>query len=303
MSLQQPSFLLENQNLKQLNTWLVGGSARFFAQPRTTEEVGEVLFGAHRKGIPVFVLGSGSNVLVLDEVFPGLVLSTRSLLSWFHEPQESCHFFVAGSGVPKSELLKHLLRLKNPAALFLAGIPGTLGGGVAMNAGVSEELIPREFVGITHSVELCSFQGDSFWRKASEFNWDYRHCGGIQGHVVTRVRLRVGIHSDELVPMRVRELNQRRLQRQPLSQPSCGSVFRNPAQGPKAAQLIEQCGLKGLQIGGAQVSTKHANFIVNLGGARAADMQACMERVQEEVWACTGVELKSEVVFLRSVLN
>lgn len=299
MSLELPSSVHENQNLRQLNTWLVGGNARFFAQPRTTEEVAELLFWTHRRGIPVFVLGSGSNVLVPDEGFPGLVLSTRSLLFWSYEPWKSFHFFTAGSGVLKSEFLKHLLRLNSPASLFLAGIPGTLGGGVAMNAGVSEDLSPREFVGITDSVELCSFQGDLCWKTASDLTWGYRHCGGIQGHVITRLRLRVGSEVDEQVSKRVRELNQRRLQKQPLSLPSCGSVFRNPAEGPKAAQLIEQCGLKGLQIGGAQVSTKHANFIVNLGSATAADLQACIERVQDQVFACTGVELRSEVVFMR----
>ena len=289
----------KNISLKEHNTWRVGGEAKHFAQPRNLDELREALAWRKEKNQRVFFLGSGSNVLVSDSGFDGLVVATEKMDHLYIEKLGANLNILAGSGVMKSEILKQSLKVKSRAALFLAGIPGTVGGGVAMNAGVGESLSPREFVEIVDFVRFCDLEGELHTKKNAELEWGYRFCRGFQPGVLVEVGLKIVADQDEKVPQMVRELNHARLAKQPLSLPSCGSVFRNPGGELKAAQMIEQAGLKGFTLGGAQVSTKHANFIVNLGTAAASDIQSCILHVQETVQKKFAVNLETEVVFLR----
>ena len=245
----------------------------------------------------VTVIGGGTNVLVSDRGIGGLVVS----LSKFSgieivDDKENLKFWTL-AGTPKSEILKLFLKHKLDPALFLAGLPGQVGGGVVMNAGVSEKLKPREFHEITEAIEVLRPDGQTNLINSAQLNWSYRHCEGWRPGVISRVLLSWPKVENPKVLEEVKKLNQGRLKKQPLELPSCGSVFRNPL--PRhAGQLIEEVGLKGHQIGGAQISLKHANFIVNLGSAKAADVKALMELCVQRVKEKTGIDLQSEVVWL-----
>lgn len=290
----------EQVPLADYTSWLVGGKADWFCLPETEEHVEQALTFAREKKIPWTLLGGGTNVLVSDNGIEGLVICLRrfsSLKSWIDTDRLVIEC-TAGTG--KSELLKVFLKHKLAPALFLAGLPGDVGGGVVMNAGVGEMISPREFHEIVESVEVLRCEDDGFRRQTyrkDEIHWSYRHSHGWQPGIVMKVRIAWTLSPDMDILAKVREANRVRLSKQPLDLPSCGSVFVNPS-GHKAAQLIDGCGLKGFQVGGAQVSTKHANFIVNLGNAKASDIKAVIEHVRATVKAVKGVELSTEVVWL-----
>ena len=293
----------ENISLKSFTSWLVGGPAEYLVQPQTVEQVQEALRWARAKSLPVSILGGGTNVLVADSGVRGLVLalkklsgikiSERSIDERGARLELDC---LAGSG--KSELLKIFLKYKIEPALFLAGLPGDIGGGVAMNAGVGEALVPREFVEITDWVDVARPDGETIERlKAKDLQWSYRHCEGWRPGVIVRVGLSWPLEPKDDVLTRVRDANRVRLSKQPLDMPSCGSVFVNPP-GHKSGQLVESCGLKGFAIGGAKVSEKHANFIVNFNASSAQDIDDVIKHVQNEVLRQRGVKLSTEVVYL-----
>ncbi|HRO67266.1 MAG TPA: UDP-N-acetylmuramate dehydrogenase [Pseudobdellovibrionaceae bacterium] len=289
-----------NVSLKDYTSWLVGGEAEYFCLPQTEEELEEALRFAKDEKIPWTVLSGGTNVLVSDEGIEGLVICLRKFAGV--RIQESPDFLrlecLAGTG--KSELLKIFLKQKLAPALFLAGIPGDVGGGVVMNAGVAESFVPREFHEIVEWVEVLREEGAELRRlrlRKDEIQWSYRHSSGWQPGIVVKAGLIWENKPEPEILRKVRDANKVRLSKQPLDLPSCGSVFVNPA-GYKSAQLIDGCGLKGYQVGGAQVSLKHANFIVNVGGAKARDILSVIEHVQKTVKARKGVDLQTEVVRL-----
>jgi UDP-N-acetylmuramate dehydrogenase len=298
----------ENVSLKTFTSWLVGGSADFLVQPANLDQLREVYLWALSKSLPVVVVGGGTNVLVSDRGVRGVVIALKKLSSAIvttSSPALAESNDLTGarleieclSGTSKSELLKIFLKHKLEPALFLAGLPGDVGGGIAMNAGVGEMMKPREFVELTDWVEVLKPDGGTRRYMRDELQWSYRHCLGWQPGVISRIGL-----SWPLIPVtdileRVKLANKTRLMKQPLDMPSCGSVFINPP-GHTSGRLVESCGLKGFSVGGAQVSLKHANFIVNTGGATASDIHAVIAHVQKTVLEKTSVELKTEVVYL-----
>lgn len=287
----------KNVVLSSYTSWLVGGPAEFFCLPQTIDQLIEAQMWAKERQLPVTILGGGSNVLISDQGISGLTICLKKM-SGFSEKIENGYLHLDFlSGTSKSELLKVLLKNQLSAAIFLAGIPGDVGGGVVMNAGVGEMISPREFTEITDWIEVLKPDGSLLRYHHQDLDWAYRHCNGWQPGVITRVGIKIKHDRDPSVLEKVRTANKLRLQKQPLDMPSCGSVFVNP-EGYKSAQLIQSCGLKGFQIGQAQVSEKHANFIVNLGGAKAKDIWNLIRHVQSEVNSKTGVHLKTEVVLL-----
>lgn len=290
--------LQKNISLKTFNSWQVGGAADFFGQPTTVEELKEFVSWANTQHLPIHILGGGSNVLISDQGLRGITLHLSKLtgVEVTETPQDI--LFDCFAGTSKAELLKNLLKYKLEAALFVAGIPGELGGGVAMNAGVAERIQPREFVEIVDWIEVLktpSLKIERFEKK--DLKWDYRHCTGWQPGIITRVGIKIANDPKSDILERVRQANRLRAQRQPLELPSCGSVFVNPS-GDKAGRLIEAAGLKGFTVGGAQVSLKHANFIVNLGIASAQDITEVILYVQKIVEQKFSVKLKTEVVWM-----
>jgi UDP-N-acetylmuramate dehydrogenase len=289
-------------SLSSLTSWQIGGPADFLCEPHNLEELKSCYQWAQEESLSVTVLGGGSNVLVSDQGVDGLVILMRKY-SQIHisENLKTQRLVIeADSGVKKSEILKTFLKYRLDPALFLAGLPGDLGGGIVMNAGVSEALVPREFCELVDWIEVLKPDLRTVRYQNQDLEWNYRKSSGWQPGLITRVQLswplKSFVDSDSILAQ-VKAANHKRLSQQPLDLPSCGSVFKNPS-GQKAAWLIDRAGLKGYTLGQAQVSLKHANFIVNLGQAKACDVWSLIEFVRNEVKLKFGVDLESEVIRL-----
>lgn len=270
-------------------SWRAGGRARTFFQPADVADMCAFL-RMLAPAEPVLFLGLGSNLLVRDGGFPGTVIFTHhALIGIVREPPIG---YRAWAGVPTPHLARFVAKHRGAGAEWMAGVPGTVGGALAMNAGCYGGETWNHVV----SVQTVDRAGALHERTPDDYEIGYRHVQ-FRGHedewfVSALFAFEEG---DEAAAMkRMRELLSTRVATQPLSQPNAGSVFRNPP-GDHAARLIEAAGLKGFTIGGAQVSTKHANFIVNLGGASARDIESTIDHVQVTVLAKTGVELVREV--------
>ena len=294
-----PEGLREQVPLKLFSSWKVGGKAQYFVQPRSVAEVIEAVRWASSQEIPITVLSGGTNVLIRDGGISGLVICMRSMAALKVSTTGERLQIEAEAGCRKAQVFRAFLRESLAPAEFLSGIPGDVGGGVVMNAGVSESLQPREFCEIVDWIEVVpmSSKPEPQVYQAAELQWSYRHGRGWEPGVITRVGLSWPLQRDPELKEKVKNSAASRKARQPLELPSCGSVFVNPP-GNKAGQLIEKCGLKGKWFGGAQISEKHANFIVNLGEATASDIESAVRHVQDTVLATTGVALQTEVVFL-----
>lgn len=289
--------ILKNVNLAEYTSWLIGGPAEYFCMPMTIEQLKEALFYAKKNNLSITILGGGSNILISDLGIKGLTICMRRFSEITSEIKGNRIFINCLAGTAKSELLKVFLKNQLEPALFLAGLPGDVGGGVVMNAGVAENFAPREFMELVDSIEVMTFDGEIIELKKSELSVKYRHTDGWQPNIVIRAKISWPSQQSTEVLAQVREANKIRLSKQPLDRPSCGSVFKNP-EGHKVAQLIDQCGLKGFTIGDAQVSNKHANFIVNLKKASATDTWNLILYVKKTVKEKTNVDIHTEVIRL-----
>lgn len=284
--------LRDNEPLAAHTTYKIGGPAKLFAQVSARAALPVLLASLAAAELPWLVLGNGSNVLVADAGFSGCVLVLSGELATLELARDAdgpgVHRVTAGAGVS----MTRLLRLAKDESLsdlwFLGGIPGTIGGAVRMNAGTRY----GELSQVLGSVDLATAEG---YRTVSvdRLSLSYRSSGLPAGAVVASASLKVG-DADEAMRAKLDEVLAYRKSTQPLHLPSCGSVFANPA-GDAAGRLIEAVGLKGTSIGGAEVSTQHANWIVNRGGATAADVHALIARCRAEVQARFGVALHPEV--------
>ncbi len=285
----------QNVSLASYTTWLVGGAAEYFFLPQNLGELQAAVLWARERELPVTILGGGSNVLVSDAGVKGLVICMKKMTGTEIEEKNGFLHIKAMAGTSKSELLKIFLKYKLAPALFLAGLPGDVGGGVVMNAGVAEKFEPREFEEIIEFVDVLKHDGAVVRYPKEKLNWNYRHSSGWEPGIVVSVGIRWRMQIKQDILNQVKAANKIRLSKQPLDLPSCGSVFINP-QGHKAAQLIDSCGLKGFRIGGAEVSLKHANFIVKIGEAKASDFLDVITHVQKTVLKEKNIQLKTEVV-------
>lgn len=276
---------------------MVGGNADHFCLPQTLEDLKEAISYAKLNNLAITILGGGTNVLVSDEGVAGLTICLRRLSKIASFEKDGRLHIEALSGTAKSELLKTFLKQKLAPALFLAGLPGDVGGGVVMNAGVAEAFVPREFMDFVDWVEVMTLDLQTIRLQKNQLNIKYRHTDGWQPHIIVNVGMSWPLETDTTILDKVREANKIRLSKQPLDMPSCGSVFKNP-EGHKAAQLIDSAGLKGFRVGDAQVSLKHANFIVNLEKATAKNISDVIAHVQKTVEKDKGVKLTTEVVRL-----
>ncbi len=277
-------------------SWRAGGIARAFYQPADVLDLAAYL-RSRPAAEPVIFIGLGSNLLVRDGGFAGSVVFTHHALIGIEVESEVATprgtlAFRAGAGVPSPHLARFVAKHGGAGAEWLAGVPGTLGGALAMNAGCYGGETWNHVI----AVETVDRAGQLRHRAPADYETGYRHValrsGNEEWFVSAVLGFSPGVESESLA--RIKELLQRRVASQPLSQPNAGSVFRNPP-GDHAARLIESCGLKGYTIGGAQVSPKHSNFIVNLGDATARDIESMIDHVQMTVFEKTGVELLREV--------
>jgi UDP-N-acetylmuramate dehydrogenase len=278
--------VLRDVPLSKHTSWHVGGPADLFFIPRNVMDLSSFIRQLPPE-MPLLWIGLGSNLLVRDGGVRGAVVSTHGALGDLE--RSSATRIRAGAGVPCARLARQCVKWGLGPADFFAGIPGTLGGALAMNAGAWGGETWRHVV----EVEVIDRRGARHTRQAAEYQVGYRSVSGPENEWFVGARLQFerkpGINEE---PMR--ELLERRKQTQPIGEWSCGSVFINP-RDDHAARLIEDCGLKGFRIGDASVSKKHANFIINHGSARAADIEALIRHVQSTVAAVKHVELATEV--------
>ena len=281
-----------NEPMSKHTTFRIGGPAALMALPGTMEEVQTVFKTAAELDVEPFFLGNGSNLLVADKGYPGFIVK---LTGDFDEIREVSRGVEAGSAVLLSRLSNALVGRGLTGLEFASGIPGSVGGAVTMNAGA----YGGEMAQVLEEVAFLDEAGEVCTLPASECDFGYRHSiFSNRKCLILEARFHLEPGDPATIKARMDELTARRREKQPLEFPSAGSMFKRPP-GHFAAALIDQCGLKGLTVGGAQVSEKHAGFVVNRGGATCADVLELARRVRERVLAQTGVELEMEVKTLR----
>ncbi|MBU1742905.1 MAG: UDP-N-acetylmuramate dehydrogenase [Proteobacteria bacterium] len=287
---------LRDAPLRRYTTWQVGGPADVMCLIETEAEAARVVQVLVESEKPWLVIGKGSNLLVSDDGVEGAVLLFRGDLARIEAAGETQ--ITAGAGAALSQVLRFAAARHLTCLEFAAGIPGSLGGAVMMNAGA----FGRQMKDVVDRVRIMDRTGAVLDLPRDHLSFDYRRLDLPDKTLVLegRLALRPGNRRDIESEVNRRLLDRRRSQ--PLSQPSAGSVFRNPP-GDHAGRLIESCGLKGRKIGGAQVSEKHANFILNLGNATAADILALMRQVVREVKDKTDVTLFPEVRLVGRGMN
>lgn len=279
-----------DEPMKQHTSFKIGGAADWFVTVHDERELREVLALARREEIPIFVLGNGSNLLVSDKGIRGIVLRLGG--AFCDIGLNSDGTIHCGAGAQLSRLCAFALERSLMGLEFAWGIPGSCGGAALMDAGAYGGEMKDVIISCEH---ICLATGESGRFAGDELDFAYRHSvysGG--GYVITALNLRLEKGDKEAIRAKMDDLMGRRKDKQPLEFPSAGSIFKRP-EGYFAGGLIEQCGLKGAQTGGAQVSPKHAGFIVNVGGATCEDVLTLIGDIQRKVKEETGVDLECEV--------
>ena len=280
----------EGVALSRFTTLGAGGPATAFARPESVDEVVDALAWARDQGLSVATIGLGSNLLVADAGFDGLVLKLGGELG---QAQVEGERLLAGGGAPNAVCL-HRVRAANLGGFeFACAIPGTVGGGVWMNAGA----YGSDWAQILDRALVVDEQG-ARWLTPAELGLRYRHSELRHGQVVARVEFTLSPLPEEQVKANVARLQALRKAAQPTNKRTFGSVFKNPEHELSAGRMLEACGLKGHGIGGAQISPRHANFIENADGARTEDAIALMAEARRRALEQYGVELVHEVEFL-----
>lgn len=272
--------------LAKTNWFGVGGNAEVLFKPEDTQDLAHFL--KHKPpALPVTVIGVGSNLIVRDGGIEGVVIR---LGRFFNEAVLEGDVIVAGAAMLDLNLARLAASWGRAGLEFMSGIPGTVGGALAMNAGaygreVKDVLIKAE--GVTPDGEIITLSN-------AEMKYSYRHYGGPEGLIFTRAWFATTAEAPEVVEARMAEIQAKREATQPIRERTGGSTFANP-EGHKAWELIDKAGCRGFRIGGAQMSEQHCNFMINTGGATAADLEALGEEVRARVKASSGVELRWEI--------
>jgi UDP-N-acetylenolpyruvoylglucosamine reductase len=280
----------QNVLLSRFTTIGTGGPASAFARPETIDQLIEALRYADEHALPVVTVGLGSNLLVADGGFEGLVLKLAGALA---RAETRGELLVAGGGAPNAVALHRARAAGLGGFEFACAIPGTAGGGVRMNAGA----YGGDWAGILERALVVDVDG-ARWYTRDELGLQYRRSALRLGQVVAEVEFRLTPRPADEIKARVADLQAQRKAAQPTNKRTYGSVFKNPDHELSAGRMLEACGLKGYRIGGAQISPRHANFIENADGARSEDALALMVEARRRARDQYGVELEHEVVFL-----
>jgi UDP-N-acetylenolpyruvoylglucosamine reductase len=280
----------EGVALSRFTTLGTGGPAQAFARPGTLAELEEALTWASERELAVATVGLGSNLLVADEGFEGLVLKLGGELA---EAAVESERLVAGGGAANAVCLHRVRAAGLGGFEFACAIPGTIGGGVWMNAGA----YGSDWAAILSRALVMDREG-ARWLTPAELGLSYRHSELRHGQVVARAEFRLAPLPEEQIKANVARLQALRKAAQPTNKRTFGSVFKNPGHELSAGRMLEACGLKGHRIGGAQISPRHANFIENADGARSDDAVALMAEARRRAREQFGVELQHEVEFL-----
>ena len=278
-----------NEPMSRHTSFRIGGNAEVMACPKNPQELAEILKISADLGVKPAILGAGTNVLAPDEGIGGIVICLKDSLGGMELLDETCLKVMAGVTMTRAAVFAANHGLGGME--FAHGIPGTVGGGVYMNAGA----YGGEIKDIAESVEIMDLNGNIRTLSNEEMEFSYRHSVLEEsGAIVLSATFQLQQADIDSVKARMRELQAKRSASQPLDLPSAGSAFKRPV-GGYAAALIDQAGLKGFQVGGAAISTKHAGFAVNVGGAKAEDVKALLTQVSDIVFEKTGIRLEPEV--------
>lgn len=279
----------ENIPLCEHTSFAIGGPADIMIEATSETALCSLVEACKRWELPVFVLGNGTNLLVSDAGIEGVVLHISGGMSDV-ELVGACEI-RCGAGLKLSRLCTFALEHSLTGLEFGWGIPGSAGGAAYMNAGAYDSEMKNVLVSCRHVDQ----DGKAGQREGEALDLSYRHSAyAASGEIITGLYLRLQPGDPEVIRAKMEDLMQRRKSKQPLEYPSAGSVFKRPV-GHYAGTLIEQCGLKGCQIGGARVSEKHAGFIINTGGATCSDVRRLIEHIQREVFLQTSIELQTEI--------
>ena len=281
--------ILRNEEMKSHSSFKIGGAAEIFIEPKGEEQLAESYKLLREMGVSPIVIGKGSNILVRDEGIKGVVFHIGDGLADIKLDGEEIY---AQAGATLASVASAALRESLTGMEFAHGIPGSIGGGVMMNAGA----YGGELKDIVYRVRYMDAQGNIL--ETEDCRFAYRHSRFEEEEsIILGAYIKLEKGEKEAIAAQMKLLSEKRMSSQPLDKPSAGSTFKRPATG-YAAAMIDECALKGLRVGDAQVSEKHAGFVVNLGNASFADVKAVMEKVQEEVFSRFGTMLEPEVRIL-----
>ncbi len=279
-----------NEPMSRHTTFRIGGPARYYVRPKTREQLARTAMLCRRENVSWYVVGHGSNLLAGDEGYDGVILSTEGLTRCQAKGEE----MRAEAGLLLSRAAKEAARMSLGGFEFAAGIPGTVGGAVVMNAGA----YGSELKDVLTWVRVLDTEGKILTLEAGELELGYRTSRiPFEGYVVLEAGFKLAAGDREAILGRMEELAAKRREKQPLDYPSAGSTFKRPA-GHFAGKLIEDAGLRGFRVGGAQVSEKHCGFVINRKDATAADVMELCREVKRRVREQSGVELELEVKLL-----
>ena len=280
--------LLRAEPMSRHTTFRIGGPADYYVAPADSDELCRLVQLCRQEGVLWRVIGNGSNLLCGDDGFHGVILdTTRGLTRCEAEGTR----IWAGAGVLLGGLARRALEAGLTGLEFAAGIPGSVGGAMVMNAGA----YGGEMKQVVCQAQVLTRDGETVIIPGERLEFAYRHSAvEREGWIVLAACFELSAGEPEAIRKRMEELAEKRRRKQPLEYPSAGSAFKRPA-GGFAAQLIDEAGLKGFRIGGAQVSGKHAGFVINLGGATAAEVRQLYAAIQERVRESTGISLEPEV--------
>lgn len=283
--------VLTDEPLSEHTTFEIGGPADLYVMPEDVDELRDVVTLCREKELPFFILGRGSDLLVSDEGYRGVIVGLSDGLTGVDIDDDH---MTCEAGVSLKEAAEMACELGLTGLEFACGIPGTVGGACFMNAGAYDGCIAD----VLESVRVITPEGDIKQLSCDELDFGYRQSRiRAEGLIVMEATFALRHGDPEQIRAKMDDLTARREEKQPLDMPSAGSTFKRP-EGHFAGKLISDAGLQGYQVGGAAVSTKHAGFVVNLGGATAADVHAVIEHVQDEVERQFGVRMEPEVRFL-----
>lgn len=280
--------VLKNEPMKNHTTFRVGGPADWFVTPEEEEQVREIVNVLRREKIPYYVMGNGSNLLVGDKGYRGVVIQVYKKMNRIKTTDNTIY---AQAGVLLSKIAAEALAQGLTGLEFASGIPGTLGGAVMMNAGA----YGGEMKQVLKSALALTAEGDFKVLPAEQMELGYRtSVFSKNGDIVLSAEMELKPGNPDEIRAYMDELKEQRVTKQPLEYPSAGSTFKRP-EGYFAGKLIQDAGLRGFQVGGAQVSEKHCGFVINKGNATAADIMSLIEQVSEKVEEMSGVRLEPEV--------
>lgn len=282
-----------DEPLKRHTTFRIGGPAKFFSEPRDAGDLKQLLGLAKKNKLRVLILGSGSNILAADEVVNALVVRLSS--PGFRKISAKGKKILVGGGCPLSKVVALAQARGLSGAEFLSGIPGTAGGALVMNAG--EGRTGKWISGLVERIRVMDYGGRVKALRKDEIKFGYRHSG-LGRYIILSASLVLEKGNRKEIRERVKDHQARRKATQATGLPNAGCVFKNPLDHP-AAKLIDECGLKGKRVGGACVSAKHANFILNTGKAQAAEVLRLMELIKQKVNQKFSIALKPEIKIWR----